>query len=69
MQGQQCLPEALDQDTKHVALLELCPLNLALLRKLYLNYQDSNDDHELFTLSPCALLTQQGSAAGEVDSI
>ena len=57
--------------TRHVALLELCPLNLALLWKLNFNYQNSNDDNDdkLFTLSPCVLLTQQGSVAGEVDSI
>ena len=30
------LPEALDQDAKHLALLpDLCPLNLALAQKLF----------------------------------
>ena len=39
------VPEALDEEPKHVALLELCPLNLTLLWKLKLHYQDSNDKY------------------------
>jgi len=37
---------AFEEDTKRVALMELCPLNLALLWKLNMNYQDSNDDDD-----------------------
>ena len=39
------VPKALDEGPKHVALLELCPLNLTLLWKLNLHYQDSNDKY------------------------